>query len=42
MQGVNHHFGGHVVTIGVTGGWVRTHRVRSICYLESHMLQSFG
>ncbi|MBA0630572.1 hypothetical protein Godav_002655 [Gossypium davidsonii] len=31
MWGVYHHFGGRAVTIGVTGGWVYTHRVRSIC-----------
>ncbi|KAK5835940.1 hypothetical protein PVK06_011664 [Gossypium arboreum] len=31
MRGVYHHFGGHVVTIGIAGGWTRTHR-GAICY----------
>ncbi|MBA0742208.1 hypothetical protein Gogos_015288 [Gossypium gossypioides] len=31
MQGVYHHFGGRTVTIRIAGGWVRTHRVHSIC-----------
>ncbi|MBA0749563.1 hypothetical protein Gogos_003475, partial [Gossypium gossypioides] len=38
MWGVYHHFGGHAVTVGVTGGWVHTHRAAqsadwgAICY----------
>ncbi|MFQ6655723.1 hypothetical protein Gotur_027482 [Gossypium turneri] len=28
---VYYHFRGHAVTIGIASGWVRTHRVRSIC-----------
>ncbi|MBA0667523.1 hypothetical protein Goklo_000596 [Gossypium klotzschianum] len=27
MRRVYHHFGGHAVTIGIVGGWVRTHRI---------------
>ncbi|MFQ6658240.1 hypothetical protein Gotur_027593 [Gossypium turneri] len=27
MRRVYHHFGGRAVTIGIAGGWVRTHRV---------------
>ncbi|MBA0743583.1 hypothetical protein Gogos_006249 [Gossypium gossypioides] len=30
MRGMYHHFVGRTVTIGVAGGWVRTHWVRSI------------
>ncbi|MFQ6636970.1 hypothetical protein Gotur_013766, partial [Gossypium turneri] len=30
MRGMYHHFGGRAVTIRVAGGWVRTHRVRSV------------
>ncbi|MBA0648037.1 hypothetical protein Goklo_015824 [Gossypium klotzschianum] len=31
MRRVYHHFEGRPVTIGIAGGWVRTHQVRSIC-----------
>ncbi|MBA0880230.1 hypothetical protein Goshw_018887, partial [Gossypium schwendimanii] len=31
MRRVYHHFRGRVVTIGIVCGWVRTHRVRSLC-----------
>ncbi|MFQ6641607.1 hypothetical protein Gotur_014812 [Gossypium turneri] len=31
MRRMYHHFGGHAVTIVIVGGWVRTHRVHSIC-----------
>ncbi|KAH1064275.1 hypothetical protein J1N35_029262 [Gossypium stocksii] len=31
MRRVYHHFRGRATTIGITGGWVRSHRVRSIC-----------
>ncbi|MFQ6654127.1 hypothetical protein Gotur_025227 [Gossypium turneri] len=31
MRRVYHHFGGCAVTIGIAGGWVCTHRIRSIC-----------
>ncbi|MBA0862802.1 hypothetical protein Goshw_013071 [Gossypium schwendimanii] len=30
MRGMHHHFGGCAVTIRVAGGWVHTHRVRSV------------
>ncbi|MBA0668006.1 hypothetical protein Goklo_000993, partial [Gossypium klotzschianum] len=30
MQRVYHHFRGRAITIGIAGGWVCTHRVRSI------------
>ncbi|MBA0879061.1 hypothetical protein Goshw_019670 [Gossypium schwendimanii] len=31
MRRMYHHFGGHVVTIVIVGGWVCTHQVFSIC-----------
>ncbi|MBA0796135.1 hypothetical protein Gohar_006932, partial [Gossypium harknessii] len=31
MRRVYHHFRGRAVTIGIAGGWVHTHQVRSIC-----------
>ncbi|MBA0802108.1 hypothetical protein Gohar_012437, partial [Gossypium harknessii] len=31
MRRVYYHFGRRVVTIRIVGGWVRTHRVCSIC-----------
>ncbi|MBA0618801.1 hypothetical protein Godav_028092 [Gossypium davidsonii] len=31
MRRVYHHFGERAVIIGIAGGWVRTHRVCSIC-----------
>ncbi|MBA0777552.1 hypothetical protein Gotri_005561 [Gossypium trilobum] len=31
MLKVYHHFGGRAVTVEVTGGWIRTNRVHSIC-----------
>ncbi|MBA0662134.1 hypothetical protein Goklo_006319 [Gossypium klotzschianum] len=31
MRIMYYHFGGRAVIIRITGGWVRTHRARSIC-----------
>ncbi|MBA0878268.1 hypothetical protein Goshw_000065 [Gossypium schwendimanii] len=31
IRKVYYYFGGHAVTIRIAGGWVCTHRVRSIC-----------
>ncbi|MBA0751933.1 hypothetical protein Gogos_000821, partial [Gossypium gossypioides] len=31
MWRVYHQFRGRAITIGIAGGWVYTHRVRSIC-----------